>query len=903
VKNSTSAEASRCPACGNLRDPSLPDALCARCLLDAAFLEDPSVSRDGGEERATAFARRRIGRYWLTAEIARGGAGIVYRAWQDDLGREVALKMLTPERLETKEARDRFRREAELMAGLDHPGILPVYEVGEHEGLPYYSMKLAEGGNLAQRVPSLHGRYGEIVDLLVPIARAVAYGHARGVLHRDLKPSNIVIDAAGHCLLTDFGLARRMQVDSTLTGVDALIGTPRYVAPEVLTTAGSNLTAAADVYGLGAILYELLTGQAPFAELSPLQILQQVATRRPVAPRRIDAKIPAELETICLRCLEKRPTDRYPSAAAFADALEKWKRDSSPSFHRRLQHLTQRVLPSRRRAWAWSAMALLVAGSSATIALLLHYRDYLSTPDPRVATRTLAVLPADLPRPSPAELAAARAISTKLQGLRALDVLPFEAVLRQVQEKDFPQGALQRGGVLGAFVQVKVGADGTDSSSVRVRAVDGLRQEILWQGSAKAGDLDGLVARLRTALEAKRQRAPSEARAPRAAVAAYLRGDWLYSHLENGPNDAAVEKFQQAIEIDPGFALAHAGLSAAYAERAKRFGGAAFWSETAISEAERAINLEPSLPEAWHVLGIAYYYKGWNTRALATFRRGSAVGFPEDGILAVLVYQLGHFDESLELRLRDLEFSARGSLSYYWVAQPLIAVGEIDAGERWMRIAIASEDEAPERQLMEAEIARYRGDFARCRKLAEPLDPDLISGGTYSANDFARICAEQQHDWSGALRLLQHELQHYASGTGDTNLGDPMLEQAVLLRQLGRDAEAAPALATARRKEQAAIDGGEEHFEPYLRMAAILRMEGDQDGAYRMLDSAAAHGLTSNVRTEGYYGFLPFQGDTRFAAWQKASRSKVAAMRQRIEAILKQADYQTLASEMEEQNR
>lgn len=895
--NTAPAGSWRCPACGSSRDPSLPDALCARCLLDAALSsEDIEEISRGDEYQTDTFTRRRIGRYWLTGEIARGGAGIVYRAWQDDLGREVALKVPTHERLETREARERFRREAELMAGLDHPGILPVYEVGEHDGLPFYSMKLAEGGNLAQRVAALHRRFRQVAELLASIARAVAYGHERGVLHRDLKPSNIVIDAAGRCLLTDFGLARRMKVDSTLTGVDALIGTPRYVAPEVLTTAGANLTAAADVYGLGAILYELLTGQAPFAELTPLQILQQIAARRPTAPRRIDAKIPAGLETICLRCLEKRPGDRYPSAAAFAEALEHWQRGSPSRLRRRLQRLAPRVLPSRRRAWAWGALASLLAATVAVALLFEHYREYWSTPDPRIATRTLAVLPADLPHPPPVELAAVRTISNRLQGMHALDVLPAAQVLAHAQRQDFPPPSLLRGMELGAFVQVKVRSEGPDAP-VRVRAFDALRQEILWQGETRDGNIDELAKQLRAALEARRRHPPPEARVPRAALAADVRGGKLFNRLEAGTNDAAIEAFQQAIAIDPGFALAHADLSGAYTQRAKRFGGAAFWNETAISEAERAISLDPSSASAWDSLALTYFYRGWLQRATATYLRARALGGPEDYMLAHLEYANGHFDESFRLFRQNLEFSSRWAANLYWAAEPLFTVGELDAGERWMRAAIAAEPHAGKRQLMEAEIARYRGDFGRCRKLAEPLDPDLVSGGTASANDYARMCAEQQHDWTGALALLRHDIQHYQQGTGDLYLDNPLLEQAVLLRQLGRNAEAAELLAAAKRKEQAAIDSGREYFQTCLRMAAILRMQGDTEGAYRMLDRATAQGLTSNTRTEGDYEFLPFQGDARFAAWQKASRAKVAVMRRHIQQMLKQPGYRPTAAE------
>jgi hypothetical protein len=498
-------------------------------------------------------------------------------------------------------------------------------------------------------------------------------------------------------------------------------------------------------------------------------------------------------------------------------------------------------------------------------------------------------------------MAAVREISAKLAAMRVLDVLPSDQVMRHALQKSFPQSAPLRGQELGAFVQVKVLPEqGGAKPALRARLIDGLRQEILWQGSAV--DTGDLVERLRPVLESRRRHPPPEAQVPRKALAADLRGSGLFLRFASETNDAAIQAFQQAIAAEPKFALAHADLSAAYTQRAKRFGGAAFWNDTAIEEAERAINLDPSLAAGWDSLALAYYYRGWLKRATEAYRRAGALGAPEDSMLALLAYVGGHFDESFRLYLRNQEFSPRGSGGFYWIAQPLIAAGEIDAGERWMRIAIAAEDASDKRQLMEAEIARYRGDFARCRKSAEPLDADLVSGGTASANDYARICAEQQHDWTGALRLLQHELEHYASGTGDLYLDDPPLEQAVLLRQLGRNAEAATLLAAARRKEQAAIDGGQERFGPYLRMASILRLEGDQDGAYRMLDTAAAHGLTSNARTEGYYEFLPFQGDARFAAWQKASRAAVAAGRERIEAMLKQPDYQAFAREVEDQN-
>jgi tetratricopeptide (TPR) repeat protein len=889
----------RCPACGATYDASLPDGLCARCLLTFA-LEDEFGAGKGepdskaGSDDAAPGVHRRIGRYQLREEIDRGGVGIVYRAWQADLKREVALKMLLPARIETTDSLNRFRREAELMAGLDHPGILPVYEVGEHDGVPYYSMKLAEGGNLATHIPALRGKFSECARLVAVLARAINYAHGRGVLHRDLKPSNIVFDAGGQCMVTDFGLARRLAVDSSLTGIDALIGTPRYVAPEVLTTPGAQLTAAADVYGLGAIFYELLSGRAPFADLTPVQILQQIAVRRPRAPRQFDETIPAELEAICLRCLEKRPGDRYASADALAHALERWLTLPARGAARWRDRLAVRPLPSRRRV-LMRVFAIGCALVLAAIALSIELarRAGPPVPDPRVATRTLVVLPIDLPTPPPAELAAARALSARLQGTQPLNVAAIEPALERARATDFPSSDLQRGMTLGALVQVQVLA--VDASPLlRVRAIDVLRDDLLWQGQANAADIDGLVHDLGAALEVSRRTPTPETELPRAALAALARGAELFSHFDETANDAAIDAFKQAIAIDARFALLHARLARAYSQRGFRFGGAAFWLDSAIEEAERAARLDPTLGMASKALGYAYYAKGWWQRSTEAYQHALALGaFDTD--LPLNYYAVSRFDESFRLYRRSLDFATHNSMFAYLAAQVLFALGASDASEHWMRIGITREPHAGKRRLMEAEIASHRGDYARCRALADGLDPDLVSGGFGSAGGIERNCAEHVRDWPAALASLEHEKQHYANGTGDLGNSGPELEEAVLLVQLGRDVEVAPLLARARRSAQAAIDGDSEDPEKFLGMATALRLGGDTDAAYRMLDRAFTHGLTINASNDGSIEFVPFQKDARFAELRKASLAKVAEMRERVEKTLSAEDIDVVS--------
>jgi WD40 repeat protein len=317
-----------------------------RC--DAAAVHTPPAA---AADTATLVADRlpsRFGDYELLGEIARGGMGVVYRARQLSLNRIVALKWIEPGGRAPEEIERFLHTEAQAVASLDHPHIVPIYEAGTHEGRPFFSMKLIDGGNLTQKMR--HAKplsQRRAAQLLAAVARAVHHAHQRGILHRDLKPSNVLLDQAGQPHVTDFGLARRVEADSAVSQGGNISGTPSYMAPEQADS-GKRQTTAVDVYGLGAVLYELLTGQPPFRAATPLDTLLQVRTQEPPRPRALHTKIDRDLETICLKCLEKDPARRYGSAEAVADDLEHWLA-GEPIRARRTGSWQRAVLWARRR--------------------------------------------------------------------------------------------------------------------------------------------------------------------------------------------------------------------------------------------------------------------------------------------------------------------------------------------------------------------------------------------------------------------------------------------------------------------------------------------------------------------------------------------------------------------------
>ena len=309
----SAAAATVCSTCG---EPLNKKGDCLVCLLRTGL--DKSVVEI---KLDTSFV---FGDYDLLEEIGRGGQAVVYRARQKSLNRIVALKVIGFGHWETTPHLKRFRHEAEAAASLEHPQIVPIYEIGESDGSCYFSMKFVEGGQLAEVLKRESMSTRHAAELLAKIARTVHFAHQHGILHRDIKPGNILLDRQGEPHLTDFGLARLLEQESTITHSSDVLGTPSYMSPEQAAGRTKELTAATDVYSLGAVFYQMLTGEPPFAGGTTYETIRLVLDSEPRNPRARNAKIDRELSTICLKCLEKDPKRRYSSALALAEDLEHW---------------------------------------------------------------------------------------------------------------------------------------------------------------------------------------------------------------------------------------------------------------------------------------------------------------------------------------------------------------------------------------------------------------------------------------------------------------------------------------------------------------------------------------------------------------------------------------------------
>jgi serine/threonine-protein kinase len=545
-----------------------------------SFIETPvadvaAATIVGENGQTEPLAGQTIGHYEILEEIGRGGMGIIYRARQHHSRRVVALKRVITYAANSHETLARFRREAEATASLDHPNILPVYEVSQTEdGVPFFSMKLAAGGSLRTVASALSGKTRECVQLVAKVARAIAYAHQQGILHRDLQPGNILLDARNEPLVSDFGLAKWLNEESDLTQTLTTFGTPGYIAPE--QAEGANFSPAADIYSLGAVLFNLLAGRPPFVGSNALSVIRQAIAAPAPKLRAVCPTLDRDLETICARCLERDPDVRYHSAGALAEDLEHWL-EGRP--------ISARPVRVPARVWRWSRRNPVLAGTLSaslllTLAVVWLLREHFFVTRTPAPEKSIAVLPfANLSKDpdngfftdgvqdeiltAVARIAGLKVISrTSVVEYKSATARDLREIGQQLRVANVLEGSVQR---LGNRVRVNV------------QLVDTRTDAHLWAQSydrdladvfAIQSDIAKAIANeLRTKISASEQTAIAQA--PTKDMPAFL----LYIRAKSLPvsttfSTGLEQKFVQAIDFlnqavarDPSFFLAYCELA------------------------------------------------------------------------------------------------------------------------------------------------------------------------------------------------------------------------------------------------------------------------------------------------------------------------------------------------------
>jgi serine/threonine protein kinase/tetratricopeptide (TPR) repeat protein len=744
-----------CAKCGAEIPVDAPEGGCPGCLLETGldFLDTNCTNDHESHTARAAETLQELGDYELLEEIGRGGQGVVFRARQKSLHRTVALKVVSLGGWASLAHLKRFRREAEAAASLDHPGIVPIYEVGEREGSCYFSMRFVEGGQLEEVVKREPMSIRHAAEVIAKVARTVQHAHEHGILHRDIKPGNILLDAKGEPLLTDFGLARLIESESTMTRTLDVMGTPSYMAPEQAVGNNAAVSSATDVYGLGAVLYQLLTGHPPFAGGTTYQTIKLVLDSEPRQPRLWNRKIDRDLSTICLKCLEKDPKRRYSSALAVAEDLERWLRHEPIRAHRTGIFTRGRKWTRRNPSTAVLVTLLMVLAIGLGV---MVWNRASAVPGPK----GIAVLPFEnLSRdPDNAYFAdgVQEEILTRLATIADLRVISRTSTSRyQSKPRNLAEIAKQlrvvnilEGGVQKMADQVRVTVqliNAQTNSQVWAETYDRKVTDLFAVESEIA---KGIAESLQAKLTGREQQALAVTPTTNPeAYDAYLRGLAYTLKTENtAANALAAQKYlREAVRLDPKFALSWALLS--YVDSrgylTETLQPTLALREQARQAAETALTLQPNLGEALYAMGYYHYscLKDYDT-AVRYFDQARQLLPNSSQIPMALAYvarRRGQWDRS-EAYFKEAErLDPRNNYLLNQHAISYIALRKFPEALRKLNEVLNITPDNVDTLATKAAIKQAQGDLASAAALLAPLRPTAADTQALEAQVYQAI--------------------------------------------------------------------------------------------------------------------------------------------------------------------
>jgi serine/threonine protein kinase/Flp pilus assembly protein TadD len=782
-----------CANCGSSLDLDIVSGFCPGCLLNTVFEAERDLAPGS-----------RIEDYELLSEVARGGMGIVYRARQRTPSRVVALKMILPAHLNSLGAIDRFRAEAEAAASLEHDGILPIYAVGEADGAPFYSMKFAENGTLSARIDNYREKPRLAAALVRKLARAVAFAHEHGILHRDLKPGNVLFDSADKPYVSDFGLAKWLQRECDLTQTLAILGTPYYMTPEQATDS-RGVTAAADVYSLGAILYHLLAGRPPIWGETPMEVLHRAATEKPKSPRLTNSRISRDLETICLKCLEKEPAARYVSAAALADDLERFCAGHT---------IQARPVGLANRAWRWSRRNPgLAALSAATVVLLIVIAVLVplrrETMQLVPAAKAVAVLPFqsfsdDKENPYIAEGIQDEILAdlTKVADLKVIgrrSAEQFRGTKQSMREigKALGVGHVLEGTVRKAGGRVHVTTQLVDTRNDTQTWAETYDRDVADLFVIQKDISQEVVSRLKAALSPEEKAAIEEKPTDdKEAYNLYLRARALVydfwgtarAGAENG--EKAVRLLESAIARDPKFSLAYCVLADAHLDFFDLDRRDKAPSEKAKQAIDAALRISPNSAEAHRLRAryLAVVVEDFDAaeKELAIAAAGLPGRVDVYSMRVRLEMRAGRWKEALRDAVKAAELDPRDPEAVLGLAGFYVVLRRYNDAQRLIDHMIAA---APEKATSpfwrwKCSIALAKGD-AKAALAALESSP-YRNAGLYILNHARAYVLVLQRDYTRAEQLVQSIDVTAKPGNAVVDDGNELYRRGLNFERLGR---------------------------------------------------------------------------------------------------------------------
>jgi serine/threonine protein kinase/Tfp pilus assembly protein PilF len=844
-------DSARC-RCGSLA--RVASGLCVSCLLRSGLDSEEANVEDFDALLAAVDVPDRdwqLGNYRILEEIGRGGMGVIYRARHAPSRRIVALKRVLNYHSDSGETLARFQREARAAASLDHPNILPIYDVGAtDDGLPFFSMKLASGGSLLDSKESFRNSPRRAVQLIATVARAIDHAHSQGILHRDLKPGNILLDARGEPMVSDFGLAKWLDTASELTCTLTVFGTPGYIAPEQAENAAADLTPATDIYSLGAILFELISGRPPFLGEHAVAVLRQAAEDDAPKLHSVVPKVSRDLETICARCLERDPDLRYQSAALLAEELDRWL-EGRP--------IRARPVSPPARLYRWSRRNPLLAGS---LAICLFFGAAVVAREIRswklenkvreneLARNSVAVLPfLDLENATEESEwtgTLAQALQTELSSIGNARVVlvskgeDVKMVARNLRTRTVLSGTRRK---TDHGIQVSMQLIDPDGELLFERIVDLSPRPVdlkLFTKNLAPAIYSILAANDRSSLILSKRDPGLRNEQARELIVA---GREFGFHDTVRDFDRARSCFEKALQLEPGSGLAHAYLASAAATRTHYIADPNLLSY-AEREVEEALRLAPSSGEALRVLAGVYYQRGQLRRALEAAFRASETN-PADGrsvaLLGRIYYELGRPDQALRwFQLARSRYRHGGEYDSD-IGDSWAALGDYEKASTAYQRAIDIHPERSQAWIGMARLYLLNAEFAKARAFCRQnrsLHQEAIEGVQLAAQIefFSRNFTEAQR--------LYRELKQTDQDGGGVFYGN--VSYASALGRLGlvqnHSSNGRIILEECLTKEMHQLEFASDNPDILYRVSAIESSLGRNKSALEHLEAAVAAG-------------------------------------------------------------